>query len=710
MVTNRDAWNPFDPWSWANFLGLVDVPAFGGASASQPGLHSVMLDGEAASFLMSVTDDSGFVFDESPLSWSWSANLRHLLVVNREAGEMFLRRWDAPAGSVRRFRLAKNPRAAFELLEILEKAPAPRAEDVILFALRAFRAVRNSLPSGDGLDSIRVFNLLLAGAEAVGRGQIPEEDWSRCRSVGDGIGCLPPNEVSLAELGGLPSRVTETTLDEALFRRFLLPEPTTGCRLNPELLLRHASGQLYQEAHLRLEREFRQAFFPGIASDAPTGGLLTKDVRFTPPALARALVEQSLTAISARIDSEQPPPLDILDPACGSGVFLQEALRELVKRNYAGAIKLRGFDTSPVSCAISRFCLERAKRDAPTAAVSLDIRQTDSLQEDWGTPDLILMNPPFVPWERMSAADQSAVGGELGPLRKFRADLAMAFIWKGVRALSPDASLATVLPAPLFETGSGERWRDAIKSRAELLLLGRFAGYGFFRGSTVEPGMLVVRGRGASPPREAAAVRILVAKSGCEDAAIRALRRVPERSPAPAEWDVFSVREQSLSSASWVPRFRSSMHLVENLAAAGVPRVSDLFHVHQGTLTGNNKVFVLSAAELSGLPRRERASFKPIASNSTICDGTISRDEFVFFPYDSSGRTIDTEEELANRVPQYYKGWLAPAKSDLATRGGIDRDHWWLLTRHRSWQLRRRPKLVSTYFGYRGSFAYDETG
>ena len=109
MATNHYDWDPSDPSSWARVLGLVETPAFGVTSAPLPGVHSVMLDGPVASFLMSVTDDREFAFDESPVSWSWSANLRHSLVVHKEAGEMFLRRWDSPAGSTRHFRFVKTP-------------------------------------------------------------------------------------------------------------------------------------------------------------------------------------------------------------------------------------------------------------------------------------------------------------------------------------------------------------------------------------------------------------------------------------------------------------------------------------------------------------------------------------------------------------------------------------------------------------------------
>jgi hypothetical protein len=424
------------------------------------------------------------------------------------------------------------------------------------------------------------------------------------------------------------------------------------------------------------------------------------------------LVEQAITAAKNRIKSGPSAKLDILDPACGSGVFLQETLRELVRRGYSGQIALRGFDTSPISCAISKFCLERIKQDLPTLKVSIDIKQQDSLQVDWGTPDVVLMNPPFIPRERMKDAEKEAVREILGDdIAKSRVDLAMAFIGKAVKSLAPNASLATVLPAPLFETESGKKWRDEIRSRAELLFIGRFAGYGFFRGSTVEPGMLVLRGKGSAPPHEHSAIRVLVAKSGFEDAAIRGLRRDAEVSISPAEWDVFTVQERTFSSASWMPRFRHSMQLVEKLAAAGMTKVGYLFTVHQGIRTGNNKAFVLSSEELATLPKTESANFKPVASNSTIRDGAILPNRlFVFYPYGVSWSTITTEKELEHRVPWYYRKWLAPAKNDLKARSGIDQERWWLLIRPRAWQVRKRPKLTTTYFGYRGNFAYDDTG
>jgi len=321
------------------------------------------------------------------------------------------------------------------------------------------------------------------------------------------------------------------------------------------------------------------------------------------------------------------------------------------------------------------------------------------------------MNPPFVPWERMGVEDQDIVQQVLGTLATYRADIAMAFIWRAAQSLRENAVLASVLPTPLFETHSGREWREKLASTCDLLLLGRFEGYGFFRSSIVEPGMLVLKGKPEPRQGTPSAIRVIMAKSGCEDLALRALRQKRQLSAEPTHWDVFEIQRSSISPASWMPRFRHVMQRVEALASAGVPAVADLFDVRQGALTGNNGVFVLSATELAQLPKKERTFFRPIASNSTIHDGALEAKEFVFYPYGRDGLLLPTETELRARVRDYFTRYLEPNRKALAGRADVRNREWWDLSRPRlAWQRLPRRKIVSTYFGDRGSFAYDRTG
>jgi hypothetical protein len=133
-----------------------------------------------------------------------------------------------------------------------------------------------------------------------------------------------------------------------------------------------------------------------------------------------------------------------------------------------------------------------------------------------------------------------------------------------------------------------------------------------------------------------------------------------------------------------------------------------LFTIRQGVRTGLKAAFVLSKAELARLPKSERNFFRPSAGQGSIERGTLSASGFVFYPYSPGGLIIGSEAELRRELPEYYSNWLAPFKSRLKKRQGIQK--WWLPTRPREWQYEEIPKIVSTYFGGAGSFAYDAGG
>lgn len=71
---------------------------------------------------------------------------------------------------------------------------------------------------------------------------------------------------------------------------------------------------------------------------------------------------------------------------------------------------------------------------------------------------------------------------------------------------------------------------------------------------------------------------------------------------------------------------------------------------------------------------------------------------------------MHTEAELEAAVPQYYHNWLEPARATLVARCRSGEGNWWTLAQERRWQWVGGPKLVTKYFGERGSFAYDESG
>lgn len=693
-------WNPRSSECWANLLGLVRVPLFA-SSELQTGDNAILLDGRRGTFAFFDVSEDEAQIDEKMLSWAWSANVLHTVAVNSRDCQMRVRRWDTP-GRIRTFNLPNKGLAAEELFESLEASPKARAVTVVRHVLDGFRLIRRTLPPTATLEGVQLLNAFLLAAAKAARNEEVRARFRESREYGDVLDLLDASDRAKLGLDALSDALRAEPIG-AIAKHFLEPEPRTGCQLEPELLFRHASTDLYQEAHLELERD-PQSYFAGIAPTTPPRGIAPKDVRLTPPNLARILVEQALQAFGALSEN-----LVVLDPACGSGVFLQQCLRELVEQQFTGKLSLHGYDISPISSCISKFCLGGPIREAlgPQLDVDVNVRTENALTLDpWVDADLILMNPPFVSRDSLTSGELDQVKSVLGDeLAAGRVDMAMAFIWKAILCLRDGGVLATVLPAGLLESESGEAWRSAIARTCEVHLLGRFEGYKYFSTSMVETAFAVFRKR---PERVAViepAVSVLVAQEGREDAAIRFLRLTQHQIRKRIMGvEFYQAQPSEVLTERWTP-VRKTQYLLRKWAQdCSLPRVTQLFNVHQGVRTRYKPAFVLKVDAYERLPDDEKRMFRPAAGQRSVLDGRLFPREYVFFPYDDAGLLIQTESELQERVPVYVKTVLNRYRAKLG------KGQWWALVRPGTWQYRREQKLLSKTYGTAGDFAFDANG
>jgi len=697
-------WDPRSGISWAKLLGMVHVPMFGARNPKKAAEEAaILLDGSRGSFAFMRTEDASFADTMEPLSWSWSSCVRHMVTVLPGSHRMYVRRWDEPQ-TISKFEMPPQGMGAFSLLAKLEAAAEPRRPNVVRQVLEPFRQIRSRIGVQNSLLAVQLLNGLLLVAE-VARKQVQGSNIEAIRTFGDAFKLLSKKDRELCGLVDIP-RETAAFDARDLVRSMVDPDPYTGCQLHPTLLFRHAASRLYQEAHLEIERN-PQGYFPGLEpTHEPVGAASPRDVRFTPPNLARALVQKALEAAPDRRRD-----LTILDPACGSGVFLVEAIRELSADASVRGRKIRavGYDISPISEYTTRFCLEYATHNAVgSRTVQTQVARRDSLENPWVSADIILMNPPFIPWERLSSEQRRKVSDELGDAAKQRPDIAMAFVTKAVRSLTPGGVLGCVLPASFLTSQTGLTWRERLADQGSLELLGCFEGYKYFPTSLVETAFIIYR-KHSEGKHKARSVEVLISNEGSEDAALRALRLEYGATLGIRGVERFRRPTQAFASESWRPLRQKAYNEKDRIAALALPRVSDLFVIRQGVRLGHS-VFILRDSQYKELDRREKQFFYPAAGGGAIRNGQLQKREYVFYPYATDGSAlIESEAALQSRMPTYYSRYLAPVKHKLAARKGYGTT-WWELYRKRSWQTTLSPRLVSTYFGESGSFAFDEAG
>jgi adenine-specific DNA-methyltransferase len=697
-------WDPTNGMSWAKLLGMVHVPMFAYGKTPKPaGEAAILLDGSRGSFAFLRTEDANFAETAEPLSWSWSSCVRHIVTVLPSRERMYVRRWDEPQ-IIRKFEPPNQGIGALSLLDMLEAEAEPRRANVVRHVLEPFRRIRLRIDVKNPLLAIQLLNGLLLVAETAQKLD-PGKIIGSVKTFEDTFKLLSSTERELCGLTNVPRAVASLEAGD-LVRSMIDTDPYTGCKLHPALLFRHAASHLYQEAHLEIERD-PQGYFIGFEpTREPVGAPSPRDVRFTPPNLARALVQRALNTLA-----EGKRNLTILDPACGSGVFLIEAVREFIARssNCGRKMKAVGYDISPISEYTTRFCLDYATQySLDSHNVQTEVTRHDSLDHPWVSADIVLMNPPFIPWERLSSEQRRQVSDELGDTGTYRPDIAMAFISKAVRSLAPGGVLGCVLPAPLLISQSGLSWRRWLAEHGDLQLLGCFEGYKYFPTSLVETAFLTYQ-KQAKQELGSSAVEVLISDEGYEDAALRALRRESEAVLSVEGVERFKRSQKTFAPENWRPLRQDAYKERDRIATLALPRVRNLFVIKQGARLGHS-VFLLRDIQYKELDRSERRFFRPAAGGGAIRNGQLQKREYVFYPYATDGSVlIESEKALESRLPTYYSRYLAPIKGKLASRKGYETT-WWELYRKRSWQTALSPRLVSTYFGESGSFAFDEAG
>ena len=683
------------PQQWADQFGLALAPLFGTNEMVAEGSHAVLLDGGYGSFAMSETGEELWRHQQ-PACWAWSSDLPHHVTVTDDV--VAVTRWDTPKAELLSRSSVEAQTESFYSYLVSDRVQS--TQRVVDYVLHLFRRMR-SLVADAGLPDEQSTDAFLSFLT-----KIIEGDRHEMHSSDPNVPLKIHAGTEL--LRELPENGVNSLIEE-------IREPTSlhPFRLFPSLAVRHAGSEVFQEAHFELLRAPSLDLFsyagPAEAKSVTRGG-----AHFTPPALARCVVEQTLLQVKDLTTRER---LTVLDPACGSGSFLHEALRALRRLKFAGEIELIGRDISPSAISMAEFVVRHAAADwSPESDIRVDVCVGDSLADALPHADVVLMNPPFISWPLLNERQRDQMQQVLGSGLQGRVDISMAFVNCAVDVLDVGGALGVLLPASLLTLHAAERWRSDLLEKIDLSLLASLGHFGLFAHALVQVAAAVMAKSTDSVGQHRTTTALVTANSaGATGDALRGLRRSDRRTLEVREsrdWCLFNVPTTTFRSRrTWrltTPRAETAL---SKLLHAGAARVSELFDVRQGVHTGNNRVFILRNRDYGLLPEKERRFFRPAVMNQSIEDGKLRLLYWVFYPYNTSGAMFGTQKELMASVPIYAERFLIPAREDLLARRSRARgeytDWWGLSERRATWAFDSAPRIVSKYFGGPGGFSID---
>lgn len=483
--------------------------------------------------------------------------------------------------------------------------------------------------------------------------------------------------------------------------------------LSPKLdvILRHSAGALFQEAQKEIVMFDPQVDLWGLHSGKiKSKPLLYSSIHYTPDYFARAIVENALQKIDL-----QKEELKIFDPACGSGEFLKEALKQLNEKGYDGRINLIGWDISSTAIDTTKYLLTYERRTLWGSTLTFDLQLVeDSLRENWDDDhDLILMNPPFLSWEQMNKEMREVVRGNLGTNAKGKPNQASAFFYKAINSINDEGALGVVIPSSILTLDSYEDLRNEIEEICDLKIIGKFGNYVFEEALTDVSIIIATKSRTETPP-------LLIwtkNEKGLASEALMELRRMQANRELKVDAKQYSIYTPDffpVAKESWKPISLKENNLLKKLkvhvAQERLQPIINLFDVKQGVRTGQKKVFIIDKSEYGNLPEGEKKYFRPVADNDSIKNHQIILQRYLWYPYDEEGIVIKTEDSLAEKATYFYENHLLPHRNTLINLARKNENNWWHLSEHRAWLRRKEKRIISGEFGSSKSFALDLKG
>ncbi|HQN06083.1 MAG TPA: TaqI-like C-terminal specificity domain-containing protein [Thermoanaerobaculia bacterium] len=300
----------------------------------------------------------------------------------------------------------------------------------------------------------------------------------------------------------------------------------------------------------------------------------------------------------------------LLDPACGAGAFIVEAVARLArrftelgysfqrastKRTFIDLVErnVHGIDLDSKACVLARETLRRGVEEIVGGSIPVDrlagnITEADFLlggplgrfdREANSRQDFIVGNPPYVSATRIPESYKRALRARFSTAVG-RFDLYTLFMERAIDLLRDGGRLAFITPDKFLSSRSAGPFRALVRERAGVLSIARFGSHKVFADAATVPCVTVIQ---KGEPQKTVEVRQCRLAKGVIDR-IEVVRRssLPATELQADTWDV--VDPDLLAIARKIQDSHRSLSV-------------QMLRMSAGPATGRDSVFIVQAGE-----------------------------------------------------------------------------------------------------------------
>ena len=449
-----------------------------------------------------------------------------------------------------------------------------------------------------------------------------------------------------------------------------------------------------------MSREHAQVAFEILASTTDKHG---KYSIYTPNYIIKFIIRH---CIRNRLSPTIPM---FLDPACGSGAFIIEAI-QLISENYRTSREAAmndfvwGVDICPESLQqakinIEMFCLE--------AGIKLPrnnrfLIESDSLllsQSDFNRVmpfnfqgfDIIATNPPYQNLHDMDEDYRELLKKRFPAFTSGAFSTALMFILKGHDLLAPSGQLGYITQNNLLSSLAGRPLREHIQRTKSLNSIVNFGQAQVFKNAQTYTCLLFL----SKTPQDS--LRYVYCKNPAEQ--LSSLR----------DSEFNNIKIDSLDSRQWHLAPQKHLDNLKKINECGTS-LKELANIRVGFATLKDSVFLIDE-EVVAEHRIEQEILRPAAKVSELSThGNVASEyKWVIQPYrkhENDWHLLD-EQEFADTYPNAYS-YLLQHKSSLEERDPKQTDIFYEWGRKQSMDA-NGPKLLNKTYSKHPSFLLDES-